>query len=61
MECSNSGSKREVYSDKMPILGSKEISQINKNLTLHLKELEEETKPKVSSKKENTNIRAEIN
>ena len=38
-----------------------QTSQIN-NLTLHLKELEkeEQTKPKVSRKKEIINIRAEI-
>ena len=43
-------------------LKKQEKSQIN-NLTLHLKELEkeEQTKPKVSRRKEIINIRAEIN
>ena len=45
----------EVY------LKKQEKSQIN-NLTLHLKELEkEQTKPKVSRRKEIINMRAEIN
>ena len=39
-----------------------EKSQLN-NLTVHLKQLEkeEQTKPKVSRRKETTNIKAEIN
>ena len=43
-------------------LSKQEKSQIN-NLTLHLKELEkeEQTKPKVSRRKEIIKIRAEIN
>ena len=43
-------------------LKKQEISQI-KNLTLHIKELEkeEQTKPKVSRRKEIIKIRAEIN
>ena len=43
-------------------LKKQEISQIN-NLTLHLKELEkkEQTKPKISRRKEMIKIRAEIN
>ena len=43
-------------------LRKQEKSQIN-NLNLHLKELEkeEQTKPKVSRRKEIINIRAEIN
>ena len=43
-------------------LKKQETSQIN-NLTLHLKELEkeEQTKPKVSRRKESIKIRAEIN
>ena len=43
-------------------LKKQEKSQIN-NLTLHLKELEkeEQKKPKVSKRKENIKIRAEIN
>ena len=42
--------------------GKQEKSQVN-NLTLHLKKLEkeEQTKPKVSRRKEIINIRAEIN
>ena len=45
-----------------PYLKIQEKSQIN-NLTLHLKELEkkEQTKPKVSRRKEIIKIRAEIN
>ena len=43
-------------------LKKQELSEIN-NLTLHLKELEkeEQTKPKVSRRKEIIKIRAEIN
>ena len=41
-------------------LKKQEKSQIN-NLTLHLNKLEEKTKPKVSRRKEITEIRAEIN
>ena len=60
MGCSKSSSKREVYSYSS--LKKQEESQIN-NLTLHLKELEkeEQTKPKVSRRKEIINIGAEIN
>ena len=61
MGCSKSSSKREVYSyTSLPQETRK--TQIN-NLTLHLKELEEEeqTKPKVSRRKEIIKIRAEIN
>ena len=45
-----------------PYLKKQEKSQIN-NLTLHLKEVEkgEQTKPKVSRRKEIIKIRAEIN
>ena len=40
--------------------GNKKIS--NKQITLHLKQLEkEQTKPKVSRRKEIINVRAEIN
>ena len=61
MGCSKSSSKREVYSNTTQ-LNKQEKSQIN-NLTLHLKELEneEQTKPKVSRRKEIIKIRAEIN
>ena len=55
MGCSKSSSKREVYSNTI-------LPQIN-NLTLHLKELEkeEQTKSKVSRRKEIIQVRAEIN
>ena len=36
------------------------MSQIN-NLTLYIKELNEQTKPKISSRKELIKIRAELN
>ena len=57
---SKSSSKRDVYSNTT--LPQETTSQVN-NLTLHLKELEkeEQTKPKVSRRKEITKIRAEIN
>ena len=59
---SKSSSKREVYSNTiLPRETNKKI-QIN-NLTLHLKQIEkeEQTKPKVSRRKEIIKIRAEIN
>ena len=59
MRCSKSSSKAEVYSNTgLP----QETSQI-KNLTYHLKELakEEQTKHKVSRRKEIIKIREEIN
>ena len=61
MGCSKSSSKREVYSYTSLHQETRKIS-IN-NLTLHLKELEkeEQTKPKVSRRKEIIKIRAEIN
>ena len=61
MRCSKSSSKREVYIAIQFYLKKQEKSQIN-NLTLHLKELEkeEQTKPKVSRRKEIIKIRAEI-
>ena len=57
---SKSSSKREVYSDTSSPL---EIRKFSNNLTLHLTELEkeEQTKPKVSRRKEIMKIRAEIN
>ena len=60
MGCSKSSSKREVYSNTI-LPQEQQTSQIN-NLTLHLKELEkeEQTKPKVSRRKEIIKIRAEI-
>ena len=60
MGCSKSSSKREVYCyTNLP----QETRKVSNNLTLHLKELEkeEETKPKVSRRKEIIKIRAEIN
>ena len=53
-------SKREVYNNKC-LCKKQNRSQIN-NLTLHLKELEkpEQTKPKISRRKETTKIRAEV-
>ena len=59
MERSNSTSKKEVYSDtSLP----QETRKISNNLTLHLKELEkEQTKPKVTRRKEIIKIRAKIN
>ena len=61
MGCCKSSSKREHYSNKA-YLKKQEKSQIN-NLTLHLKELEkeEQTKPKVSRRKDIIKIRAKIN
>ena len=60
MECSKRSSKREVYSDtSLP----QETRQISNNLTLcwNILEREEQTKPKVSRRKEIITIRAEIN
>ena len=60
MEHSKSCSKRKVHSDtSLP----QETRKISDNLTLHLKQLEkeEQTKPKVSRRKEIIKIRAEIN
>ena len=53
-------SKREVYSSTIL---PQETRKISNNLTLHLKQLEkvEQTKPKVSRRKEIIKIRAEIN
>ena len=52
---------RGKFTDIQAYLKKQEKSQIN-NLTLHLKELEkeEQTKPKVSRRKEIIKIRAEI-
>ena len=57
---STSSSKREVYSNTIP---PEQTRNISNNLTLHLKEREkeEQTKPKVSRRKEIIKIRAEIN
>ena len=60
MGCGKSSSKREVYSNTIL---PQETRKISNNLILHLKELEkeEQTKPKVSRRKEIIKIRAEIN
>ena len=60
MGCSKSSSKWEVYSHTILL---QETRKISNNLTLHLKELkkEEQTKPKISRRKEIIKIRAEIN
>ena len=59
MGCSKSSSKREVYSIS---ISPQETRKISNNLTLHLKEVEkEQTKPKVSRRKEIMKIRSEIN
>ena len=62
MGCSKSRSKRKVYRNTSPPQETRKKAQINK-LTLHLKQLkrEEQTRPKVSRKKEIIQIRAEIN
>ena len=62
MRHSKSSSKRKVYSNTISPQETKKKSQIN-NLNLYLKQLEKEqqTKPKVSGRKEITEIRAEIN
>ena len=61
MGCSKNSLKKEVYSNTILPQETKK-SQIN-NLNLQLKELEiqEQTKPKVSRRKEIINIREEIN
>ena len=59
MGCNKSSSNREVYSNKILTLETRKTSN---NLILHLKQLEkEQTKPKVSRRKEIIKIRAEIN
>ena len=60
MGCSKSSSKREVYSNmSLP----QETRKISNNVTLHKKQLEkeEQSKPKVSTRKEIIKIRAETN
>ena len=61
MECSK-GDLREKFITIQSHIKKQEKTQIN-NLTLHLKPLEkeEQTKPKVSRRKEIIKIRAEIN
>ena len=60
MGLSKSSSKREVYSNTILPQETRKIS--NKHITLHLKQLEkeEQTKPKVSRRKEIIKVRAEI-
>ena len=60
MGCSKRSSKRKVYSNTIL---PQETRKISNNVTLHLKPLEkeEQTKPKVSRRKEIIKIRAEIN
>ena len=61
MGCSKSGSKREIHSNTGPPqqTGKPQIS----NFKLHLteREKEQQTKPKVSRRREIIKIRAEIN
>ena len=59
MGCSKSSSRKEVYTNTIL---PQEISQIN-NLTLHLKQLEneEQKNPEVSRRKEIIKIESEIN
>ena len=61
MGCSKNSSKREVYSNTTVPQETKKIS--NKQLNLHLKQLEKEEQknPKVSRRKEIIKIRSEIN
>ena len=61
MGCSKSSSKKELHSSTI-LLKKQEKYQIN-NVTLHLKEVEkeEQTKLKVSRRKEIIKVRAEIN
>ena len=61
MGCSKSSSKKEVYSNTILPQEIREIP--NKQLNLHLKQLEEqeETKSKGSRRKEILKVRAEIN
>ena len=60
MGCSESSSKREVYSNT--ILPQETRKTSNRQLTLHLKQLKkEEQPPQISRIKEIIKIRAEIN
>ena len=62
MGLSKSSAKGKVHSNTSLPQEIKKKSQIN-NLTLHLKQLEKEEmkNPRVTRRKENTKIRAEIN
>ena len=59
MGCSKSKPKREVHSN---VGFPQKIRKISNNLTFHLKDLEkeEQTKPKVSRRKEIIKIRQEV-
>ena len=61
MGCSKSCSKRDVFSNTSFLQKTRKIS--SKNLTSHLNKLEkeEQTKPKVSRRKEKIKIREKIN
>ena len=62
MGCSKSSPKREVYSNTM--LPQETRKTLNKNLILHLKQLEKKQKKKtlkISIRKEIIKIKAEIN
>ena len=61
MGCSESSSKREVYSNTIPPQETRKTS--NDNLTLHLKQLEKggKKKPKIRRRKEIIKVQAEIN
>ena len=63
MGCSKSSSKREVYSDNNPTSRNNNKKYQIDNLTLHLKQLEneEQKNPKIGRRKEIVNILAEIN
>ena len=60
MGCNKKSSKWEVYSNTIL---PQETKKISNNLSLNLKQLEtdEQTKPKVSKRKEVIEIRAEMN
>ena len=61
MGCSKSSSKREVYSNTILPQETGKISNKQSNLTPKELEKEEQTKPKVSRRKEIIKIRSEIN
>ena len=61
MGCSKSRSKREVYSYTSLPQETRKISNKQSKLTPKKLEKEEQTKPKVSRRKEIIKIRAEIN
>ena len=61
MGCRESSSKREVYSNKILPQETRKISNKQHKLTPKELEKEEQTKPKVSRRKEIIKIRAKIN